>query len=254
MLALLHTSSVHVPVFDALRDRDHPGLSLRHVVSEELLAGARAGGPESVAGDIDRVLASAVAEGAAAVLCTCSTIGGVAEARAEALGVPVLRVDRPMAAVAVAAAPGGGRTTTRVAVIAALAGTVGPTVALVEEEAARSGRPVTVTATVVEGAWDRFESGDHAGYLSAIAAAADAVDGADVIVLAQASMAAAAQRTTTATPVLSSPAPGLRAAAAAAASRRRPGQPAVRSAEAGSAVATSTTASAGGGVKASAFP
>ncbi|MFJ7911955.1 aspartate/glutamate racemase family protein [Kitasatospora sp. NPDC096204] len=253
MLALLHTSSVHVPVFDALRDRDHPGLPLRHVVSEELLAGARAGGPESVAGDIDRVLASAVAEGAAAVLCTCSTIGGVAEARAEALGVPVLRVDRPMAAAAVAAAPGGGRTTTRVVVIAALAGTVGPTVALVEEEAARSGRPVTVTATVVEGAWDRFESGDHAGYLSAIAAAVDAVDGADVIVLAQASMAAAAQRTTTATPVLSSPAPGLRAAAAAV-SRRQSGQPVVRSAVAGSAVATSTTASAGGGVKASAFP
>ncbi|MFD7638908.1 arylsulfatase, partial [Streptomyces sp. NPDC059873] len=26
MLALLHTSPVHIPVFDALRDADHPGL------------------------------------------------------------------------------------------------------------------------------------------------------------------------------------------------------------------------------------
>ncbi|WP_224283967.1 arylsulfatase [Streptomyces sp. LS1784] len=215
MLALLHTSSVHVPVFDALRDRDHPGLPLRHIVSEELLARARTDGPDAVAGDIDRALASTVAAGAAAVLCTCSTIGGVAETRAAALGVPVLRVDRPMAAAAVAVAPAGGRTTTHIAVIAALAGTVGPTVALIDEEAARSGRPVTVTATVVDGAWDRFESGDQTGYLTTIAAAVEAVDDADVIVLAQASMADAAHRTTTAVPVLSSPALGLRAAAVA---------------------------------------
>ncbi|MEV7187380.1 arylsulfatase [Kitasatospora sp. NPDC093102] len=215
MLALLHTSSVHVPVFDALRDRDHPGLPLRHIVSEELLARARADGPDAVAGDIDRALASTVAAGAAAVLCTCSTIGGVAESRAAVLGVPVSRVDRPMAAAAVAVAPAGDRTTTRIVVMAALAGTVGPTVALIEEEAARSGRPVTVTATVVDGAWDRFESGDQAGYLTTIAAAVEAVDDADAIVLAQASMADAAHRTTTAIPVLSSPALGLRAAAAA---------------------------------------
>ncbi|MFD5436900.1 aspartate/glutamate racemase family protein [Kitasatospora sp. NPDC127067] len=219
MLALLHTSPVHVPVFDALRDREHPGLSLRHVVSQGLLARALAEGPEAVAGDIDRALAPAIAAGAAAVLCTCSTIGGVAEARAAALGVPVLRVDRPMAAAAVAVAPGGGRAATRIAVIAALAGTLGPTTALVDEEAARSGRPVTVTATVVDGAWERFESGDRAGYLTAIAAAVEAVVDADAVVLAQASMADAAQRTTTAVPVLSSPALGLRAAAAAAVSR-----------------------------------
>ncbi|MFD4656252.1 aspartate/glutamate racemase family protein [Kitasatospora sp. NPDC058444] len=220
MLALLHTSSVHVPVFDALRDRERPGLPLRHVVSEGLLARARTEGPDAVAGDIDRILAPALAAGAAAVLCTCSTIGGVAESRAAALGVPVLRVDRPMAAAAVAVAPGGGRAATRIAVIAALAGTVGPTVALVDEEAARSGRPVTVTTTVVDGAWERFESGDRAGYLAAVAAAVEAVDGtadADVIVLAQASMADAAHRVTTAVPVLSSPAPGLRAAAGAVA-------------------------------------
>ncbi|MER7757895.1 arylsulfatase [Kitasatospora sp. NPDC097643] len=219
MLALLHTSSVHVPVFDTLRDRDYPGLPLRHVVSEELLTRAQADGPDAVAGDIDQALASTVAEGAAAVLCTCSTIGGVAETRAAALGVPVLRVDRPMAVAAVAVAPRGARTTTQIVVIAALAGTVGPTVALIDEEAARSGRSVTVMATVVDGAWGRFEAGDQAGYLSAIAAAVEAVDDADVIVLAQASMAAAANHTTTAIPVLSSPVPGLRAAAAAAVSR-----------------------------------
>ncbi|MYR45323.1 arylsulfatase, partial [Streptomyces sp. SID5910] len=37
MLALLHTSPVHVPVFDALRDEAHPGLVLRHHVDAGLL-------------------------------------------------------------------------------------------------------------------------------------------------------------------------------------------------------------------------
>ncbi|MBD0676619.1 hypothetical protein BU198_39520 [Streptomyces sp. CBMA156] len=113
-------------------------------------------------------------------------------------------------------APGAGRTATRIAVIAALAATVRPTVALIEDEAARSGRPVALTAVVADGAWKRFEDGDRAGYLAAIATAVEAVDDADVIVLAQASMAAAASRATAAVPVLSSPAPGLRAAVAAA--------------------------------------
>lgn len=207
MLTLLHTSPVHVPVFDALRDMDHPGLVLRHVVDESLLTRARAEGSESVAADVEAVVAAAVAEGSAAVLCTCSTIGEVAEKTGAALGVPVLRVDRPMAAAAAAAG--------RVVVVAALESTLEPTAALIRQEAA--GRPVDLRMVLVEGAWERFEAGDRDGYLNAVAAAVDAITGADVVVLAQASMADAADRTTCGLPVFSSPRPGLNAAAAAAA-------------------------------------
>ncbi|MFE6755352.1 aspartate/glutamate racemase family protein [Streptomyces sp. NPDC057684] len=205
-LALLHTSPVHVPVFDALRDTDHPGLDLRHVVDESLLERARTAGPEAVADDVRALLETAVADGADAVLCTCSTIGGVAEAQSAAVGVPVLRVDRPMAAAAVEA----GRA---VAVVAALESTLAPTVVLVEEEAARAGRPVDVRTVLVAGAWERFEAGDRDGYRDLVAAAVDALTDVDVVVLAQASMAPAADRTTATVPVLSSPRPGLRAAA-----------------------------------------
>lgn len=69
---------------------------------------------------------------------------------------------------------------------------------------------------LVDGAWVRFRAGDRDGYLDLVAAAADRVTDADVIVLAQASMADAATRTATRIPVLSSPRPGLSAAAAAA--------------------------------------
>ncbi|AIS01759.1 aspartate/glutamate racemase family protein [Streptomyces glaucescens] len=211
MLALLHTSPVHVPVFDALRDADRPGLRLRHLVREDLLERARRDGPGAVAGEVRAVLARAAGAGARAVLCTCSTLGGVAEGAAVAAGVPVLRVDRPMAAAAVAAGP-------RVVVLAALESTLGPTAGLIEEEARRAGRAVAVRTVLVDGAWSRFEAGDSEGYVRRVAAAADALTpaGADVIVLAQASMAPAQRLTTTAVPVLSSPRPGLAAAAEAA--------------------------------------
>ncbi|MET7289219.1 aspartate/glutamate racemase family protein [Streptomyces sp. NPDC005573] len=214
MLALLHTSPVHVPVFDALRDTDHPGLELRHFVDEGLLDRARRDGPGAVAADVRDALVRAADAGATAVLCTCSTIGAVAEAQAGAVGLPVLRVDRPMAAAAVAEGP-------RVVVLATVESTVAPTVDLVEEEARAAGRAVSVRSLLVEGAWDLFSTGDTDGCAQRVAAVADGVTDADVILLAQASMSPAQRLTTTAVPVLSSPRPGLAAAAAAAAVRAR---------------------------------
>ncbi|MET9883237.1 aspartate/glutamate racemase family protein [Streptomyces sp. NPDC006430] len=198
-LTLLHTSPVHVPAFDALRDRDHPGAVLRHLVVPELLDRARTQGPDSVAAALRGLLSGS----GGPVLVTCSTIGGVAESLGAELGVPVLRLDRPMAAAAV-------RTGPRIAVLATVESTLAPTVELLAEEA--GDRPVSVRTHVVAGAWARFEDGDSAGYLDLVAEAADAVTDADVIVLAQASMADAASLTETRIPVLDSPALGLAAA------------------------------------------
>lgn len=213
MLALLHTSPIHVPVFDALRDEDHPGLVLQHLVDEDLLDRARREGPQAVTGAVGAVVARAVADGARAVLCTCSTIGGAAEAFAAP--VPVLRVDRPMAAAAVALGP-------RITVLATVESTLGPTAALIDEERRRAGRPGPADVRLVEGAWERFSAGDPVGSARLVAAAADAVTDADVIVLAQASMAPAARLTTTNVPVLTSPRPGLSAAARLALAPREP--------------------------------
>ncbi|MCX5425301.1 aspartate/glutamate racemase family protein [Streptomyces sp. NBC_00078] len=208
MLALLHTSPLHVPVFDALRDEEHRGLELRHFVDEELLARARREGPEAVADEVRAVLDKAVGEGARAVLCTCSTIGAVVESAASGAGVPVVRSDRPMAAAAVAAG-------SRIVVLATVESTFGPTTALIEEEARRAESPVQVRTQLVDGAWSRFEAGDAEGCARLVAAAIDAVTDADAIVLAQGSMAPAQHLATTMVPVLSSPRAGLAAGAAA---------------------------------------
>lgn len=211
-LALLHTSPVHVPVFDGLRDRHHPGLVLRHLVDEELLERARSAGPDAVAEPVAAALAAAVADGADAVLCTCSTIGGTAERQAAPLGVPVLRVDRPMAAEAARYR--------RIIVVAALRSTLEPTIDLIAEESGRSGPETSFISTVVvEGAWELFEAGDRDGYLDAVAASVDRapLTEGSVVVLAQASMADAVERMSTRRPVLASPRLGLAAAADAAA-------------------------------------
>lgn len=204
VLALLHTSPLHIPVFEAIRDEAHQGLELRHFVAEELLTRAGTEGPAAVADDVQALVDKAVADGATAVLCTCSTLGAVAEA-ADA-GVPVLRVDRPMAAAAVAAGP-------RIVVLAMVRSTLAPTVALIEEEATG---PVEIRTLLLDEAWALFKAGDTEGYARAVAAAIDTVTDADVIVLAQVSLTPAQRLTTTRVPVLSSPRPGLAAGAAAA--------------------------------------
>ncbi|MGW6708859.1 aspartate/glutamate racemase family protein [Streptomyces sp. NPDC054956] len=197
-LTLLHTSQVHVPVFEALRDRNHPGAALRHLVVPELLERARAEGPEAVAPALRELLAGS----GGPVLVTCSSIGGTAEALAPEIGVPVLRADRPMAAAAV-------RTGPRIVVLATVESTVAPTRELVVEEAA--GRAVEIRTHLVAGAWELFEAGDVAGNHRLVAQAADAVTDADVIILAQGSMAGATELVTTSVPVLTSQASGLAA-------------------------------------------
>ncbi|MCX5387499.1 RHS repeat-associated core domain-containing protein [Streptomyces sp. NBC_00083] len=104
---------------------------MRHLVHRQLLDKARESGPDVVAGAVRTVLADdAVARGADAVLCTCSTIGGaVAEAASSPLGVPVLRVNRRM----VAATAAHGR---RIAVAATVESTLDPTARLIREEEA----------------------------------------------------------------------------------------------------------------------
>jgi hypothetical protein len=200
-LGLLHTSPVHVATFDALAAEETPGVELVHLVREDLLADAREHGPEAVADPVAEAVRGLSTD---AVLCTCSTIGAVAE-RVDA-GVPVLRLDRPMAAEAVSA---GGQ----ILVLAALESTLAPTRELLAEEAARAGTTPGVEARIVAGAWERFEAGDTEGYLDLVRAAVEQVtDEAAVVVLAQASMAPAADAAGAGVRVLTSPPLGLRAA------------------------------------------
>jgi hypothetical protein len=200
-IGFLHTSAVHVPTFGALVSEMAPGSTTLSTVDAQLLERARRAGTDDndLAADVERALVDLVERGADVVVCTCSTIGGVAEEVGARRGLDVIRVDRPMVEVAVAT----GR---RIGVVAAVESTVEPTVALIARVAGRAGRAVDVSVTVVDGAWELFEMGDHDRYIELIVdALPDIASAVDVVVLAQASMAAAAELSEVAVPVLASP-------------------------------------------------
>jgi Asp/Glu/hydantoin racemase len=170
------------------------------------VTGVRAGGvtPE-LAARVRRRLRELADDGAELIVCTCSTIGAAAEEAAGALGVPVLRADRPMADAAVAAGP-------RIGVLVTSESTREPTLDLLRESAARAGADVTLTAVLVASAWQHFEAGELEPYHAEIAAAArQLAPTVDVVVLAQASMAPAAALID-GVPVLTSPRSAVRAA------------------------------------------
>ncbi|MFI2705692.1 aspartate/glutamate racemase family protein [Cellulosimicrobium composti] len=185
MIGFLHTADVHVASFGALVDEVAPGEGHVHRVDAPLLDDARAGAP--VAGRVRAHVEALAAAGASVVVCTCSTLGPVSE-QVGGLGVPVVRVDRPLAEAAVR---DGGRVT----VVVALASTLGPTTELLREVARRERATVELDPVVCADAWSAFEAGDLGAYHRGVAdAVRDAVSrrGADVVVLAQASMAPAA--------------------------------------------------------------
>jgi Asp/Glu/hydantoin racemase len=203
-IVCVHTAQSNIGVFDrALGSIGAADVELRHVVRADLLAAAEAAGAltDAVSRETAALLAELTVE-TDGVLLTCSTLGPVV-ATLQRTSCPIMRVDQALAAQAVAR---GGNVTA----LCTVSTTVAATTRLFEDEAAAAGANASVSVELVADAWAMFKSGDTAAYYAAIAAAADdaLASGADVVALAQASMAEAAamcQRS----PVISSPTAGL---------------------------------------------
>src|SRR5690606_11067479 len=126
---------------------------------------------------------SAEAGGADFILVTCSSIGAAVEAAAALTEVPVLRVDQPMADLAVQRGK-------RIGVLATLPTTLDPTSDLVRRRAMLADKKIVLNSRLCEGAFDALMSGDAAQHDAMVAAALRELAGeVDVILLAQASMA-----------------------------------------------------------------
>ncbi len=209
MLGFLHTLSANAKTFGDLLEKLSPETPSLHRLDEAVLVEARAAGAgsEAVRRQVQVDVGSLVAEGARIIVCTCSTIGAVAEAATVPAGITVMRIDRPMAEQAVACGPA-------LLVVAALKSTFEPTLALLNEEAASAGKTLEISKVLCQDAWPYFERGDLERYAQEIARTIGAFRGrVDAIVLAQASMAPAADLLPNLyTPVLSSPRLGLLAA------------------------------------------
>jgi Asp/Glu/hydantoin racemase len=182
---LIHTSATLVPVFKQLCSQSLPGVQVFNIVDDSLIKDVIARG-ELTAQTARRVVdyvGSAEAAGADYILVTCSSIGAAVEAAASLTKVPVLRVDQPMADLAV-------QTGSRIGVVATLPTTLAPTSDLVRRRAALAGKKIELTSRLCEGAFEALMNGDAAKHDAMVAdALRELSTQVDVILLAQASMA-----------------------------------------------------------------
>lgn len=184
-LGLVHTSATLVPVFAELCSKYLPGVKIFNIVDDSLIKNTISCG-ELTASTSKRVVnyaASAEEAGADYILFTCSSIGPAVETAATLTGVPVLRVDQPMADKAVSSGK-------KIGVIATLSTTLEPTSDLVRRRAIAAGKEIELKAILCEGAFDALMSGDAATHDKKVGdALKQLVNEVDVVVLAQASMA-----------------------------------------------------------------
>jgi Asp/Glu/hydantoin racemase len=184
-LGLVHTSATLVPVFAQLCKEKLAGVNVLNIVDDSLVKGIIAAGSltPTIARRVAGYLESAELAGADYIMVTCSSIGPAVEAAAKLIGVPVLRVDQPMADKAVV-------TGKKIGVIATLRTTLEPTADLIQRRADNAGKKIEVTSKLCEGAFEALMSGDAATHDTKVAAALKELSQqVDVIVLAQASMA-----------------------------------------------------------------
>ena len=184
-LGLIHTSATLVPIFQQLCDQWLKGVNIFNIVDDSLIKDVINRGKltSTTARRVVDHVGSAEIAGADHILVTCSSIGAAVEAAAPLTKVPVLRVDQPMADLAV-------QTGTRIGVVATLPTTLEPTSDLVERRAIKAGRSIQLTSQLCEGAFEALMSGDAAKHDAMVAEALKALSAkVDVILLAQASMA-----------------------------------------------------------------
>lgn len=194
--------------FEGLLAQQSPTTPQQHVVREDLLEHIRTQGdtPELHQHVFD--VMQTLAHNAEVIVCTCSSLGAIAENLD--LAIPVLRIDRALAE----AASKQGK---RILVLATLESTVEPTSSLFSGFFSEVNQHrVKVDIKLCEGAWEAFARGDSETYAKRIAETAQQhcqKHPYDVIALAQASMAIAlSQSTFPAVATLTSPPLGVKAA------------------------------------------
>ncbi|MEJ1931642.1 aspartate/glutamate racemase family protein [Nostoc sp. NIES-2111] len=155
-LAVIHTVTALVPVFDELIGRHLPNWKPFNIVDESLLRITI--GEGSLSQRTIRRFAgyvwSAADAGAEAILVTCSSLGRAVDEVAHLSPVPLVRVDLGM--VDRALETGG-----RIGVLATLRTTLEPTTALVRRRAGEMKRDPDIQSLVVDGAFEQLSKGNR---------------------------------------------------------------------------------------------
>jgi Asp/Glu/hydantoin racemase len=179
-----------------------PNVRLVNIIDDSLIGDVvRAGHiPPGVARRLVQYYHNGEELGADVILNTCSSVGEVADHASALIGVPIVKIDQSMAAKA-------ATEYSKIAVLATLPSTLDPTIRLITKEASMLGKEVTLVKGLAEGAFDALVGGSPEEHDRILLETAQRVCmEADVLVLAQGSMARMEQtlREATGKPVLSS--------------------------------------------------
>jgi aspartate/glutamate racemase len=183
VLGIVHTSFALVDLLNGLVKTQLPGVKVVNVVDDTLLSYARERGVDDLLRRrMKNYFLSAADAGAQVILNACSSVGETVDAARPEVPVPILKIDEAMAAEAVRA----GR---RIAVLATVASTLGPTGRLLRAQAKALGREIEIDEALCDGAFDLLLAGkidEHDRRV--IEAVKKAAADHDVLVFAQASM------------------------------------------------------------------
>jgi Asp/Glu/hydantoin racemase len=201
VIAVIHANGATMTPVRAAFDELYPRARLWHLLDDRLVTDAEAAGglTDPLQQRMSTLIRYAVDNGADAVQLACSMYGPVTATVTHP--VPVLASDQAMFAEVARLRPA------RVAVLASLKPAARDSVQRLEADLAAQGQHPVVEATVVEAAKHASARGDLAELGRVLARAATDLDDADVIVLAQYSLAPVAAQIAAAVdvPVLSGP-------------------------------------------------
>jgi len=183
-VACVHTAVSTIGVVTPLFHELLPEAELVHFVDDAAVRDAVALGKvdDRLTRRLCNLYASAELAGAEAILLCCSTVGETAEVGARLVGIPIVRIDEPMAEQGVALGQ-------KIALVATVASTLEPSTRLVRQAAARVGKQVQVVPYLCEGAFEALGRGDLDAHDQTVTTAVRRLAGeVDVVLLAQASM------------------------------------------------------------------
>ena len=183
-IGFIHTVGFLVEEFRGRMRTALPAVDSFHILNESLLQDLLRGteAPLVYRRVVEQILLAVDME-PDLIVVTCSSTSPAVDIARAVVNVPILKIDDPMAAEAVRAGP-------RIGLICTATSTVGPSSALLQAHADLLGRPVSITPVIQPEAYTALMQGDRARHDAIIVqAATEAAGDADVLVLAQASLA-----------------------------------------------------------------
>lgn len=185
-LAIIHTTPVTIEALKALATEKMPGVEIINLLDDSILPelAKNGGNLEDVKQRWLQYARTAETLGADVVLGACSSVGEVADAAAELLEIPVLRIDEAMAEQAVE------RADRSIGVAATLPTTLKPTERLLQRTMDRKGKSLELIPVLAEEAYKFLMQGDKEGHDRVLGEALEKLaEQTEIVVLAQASMA-----------------------------------------------------------------